>query len=203
MSFSFALVTEVRHIFTGRNEVLAKVIFLHLSVILSTGGGGLPQCMLGCPPPPAGRAPPGRQTPPGYGHWSAGTHPTGMHSCIIMYFALVSSPEKVTVEWVCCKMSGRVEYHAGWGGGLNDIMCLTCTAHAPGSSGTMTCSQTVFSCDGYLCHHGKHCTIRTLFARTEELTKTTAQDQVSSQSSDTAIYRTYLWYLSCKTAAHI
>ena len=122
---------------------------------------------------------------------------------IIMYFALVSSPEKVTVEWVCCKMSGRVEYHAGWGGGLNDIMCLTCTAHAPGSSGTMTYSQTVFSCDGYLCHHGKHCAIRTLFARTEELTKTTAQDQVSSQSSDTAIYRTYLWYLSCKTAAHI
>ena len=26
-------------IFTGRNEVLAKVIFLHLSVILFTGGG--------------------------------------------------------------------------------------------------------------------------------------------------------------------
>ena len=30
---------------TVRNEV-AKVVFLHLSVILFTGGGGLPQCML-------------------------------------------------------------------------------------------------------------------------------------------------------------
>ena len=37
-------------IFTVRNEV-AKVMFLHLSVILSTGGG-LPQCMLGYHPPP-------------------------------------------------------------------------------------------------------------------------------------------------------
>ena len=33
-------------IFTGRNEVVAKVIFLHLFVILFTGGC-LPQCMLG------------------------------------------------------------------------------------------------------------------------------------------------------------
>ena len=34
-------------VFTGRNEVVAKVMFLLVSVILSTGGGGLPQCMLG------------------------------------------------------------------------------------------------------------------------------------------------------------
>ena len=36
---------------TVRNEV-AKVMFLHLSVILFTGG--LPQCMLGCHHPPSG-----------------------------------------------------------------------------------------------------------------------------------------------------
>ena len=75
---------------TGRNEVVAKVIFLHLPVILFTGGV-LPQCMLGYPPgsrPPWDQTPqeqtpppnPGKQTP-AYGLRAAGTHPTGMHSC--------------------------------------------------------------------------------------------------------------------------
>ena len=40
---------------TGRNEVVAKVMFLLVSVILLMGGG-LPQCMLGYPP--------GADTPP-------------------------------------------------------------------------------------------------------------------------------------------
>ena len=83
---------------TVRNEV-AKVMFLHLSVILSTGGG-LPQCMLGTHTPPPRCRPPGpdtswNQTPPGTRHppdqtypppretaaAADGTHPTGMHSC--------------------------------------------------------------------------------------------------------------------------
>ena len=94
---------------TVRNEV-AKVMFLHLSVILFTGG--LPQCMLGyhplpkqAPPPPrAGtpweKAPPRAGTPTGTGTPTGsrhplgtgtpsqqmatvadGTHPTGMHCC--------------------------------------------------------------------------------------------------------------------------
>ena len=77
--------------FTGRNEVVAKVIFLHLSVILFTGGGGLPQCMLGCQPPQSRHLsqeqtpPPGKQTP-AYGLRAAGTHPTGMHSCFQMVY---------------------------------------------------------------------------------------------------------------------
>ena len=53
-------------VITGRNEVVAKVIFLHLSVIHSVhrGGGGLPQCMLGYHHPPRpGRPPRTRQTP--------------------------------------------------------------------------------------------------------------------------------------------
>ena len=73
-------------IITGRSEVVAKVMFLHVSVILSTGGS--PENPLpgtrqtprdqadppwdqvdippgpGRPPPLAGRTPPTRQTPP-------------------------------------------------------------------------------------------------------------------------------------------
>ena len=46
--------------FTGRNKVVAKVMFLQVSVIHSVHrGGGLPQCMLGYHPPG-----PGRPTPP-------------------------------------------------------------------------------------------------------------------------------------------
>ena len=56
-----------KRIFTDRNEVGAKVMFLLMSVILFTGG--LPQCMLGYPreadPPPGSRHPPGAGTPPG------------------------------------------------------------------------------------------------------------------------------------------
>ena len=75
----------VQNIFTGRNEVVAKVIFLHLFVILFTGGGVLPQCMLGyqppqirqtppdqTPPPPRTRQTPPDQTPP---HPGPGRHP--------------------------------------------------------------------------------------------------------------------------------
>ena len=59
---------------TGRNEVVAKVIFLHLFVILFTGGS------------PVGD-PPGKQTA-AYGQRAAGTHPTGMHSCYAIKFLL-------------------------------------------------------------------------------------------------------------------
>ena len=77
---------------TGRNEVVAKVIFLHLSVIHSVHRGGF--CLSACwdtPPPPGADPPradippeqttPGKQTP-AYGLRAAGTHPTGMHSCL-------------------------------------------------------------------------------------------------------------------------
>ena len=59
---------------TGRNEVVAKVIFLHLFVILFTGGEGV--CLSGCwdtttPPPRTRQTPPDQadtptpdQTPP-------------------------------------------------------------------------------------------------------------------------------------------
>ena len=47
----------------------SKVMFLHLSVILSTGGK-----------PPLGRHPPA-QCMLGYGQQAGGTHPTRIHSC--------------------------------------------------------------------------------------------------------------------------
>ena len=52
-------------------------MFLHLSVILRTGGGGVWQ------PPPRGKTPPGQTPPPPQETATAadGTHPTGMHSC--------------------------------------------------------------------------------------------------------------------------
>ena len=61
-------------VITGRNEVLAKVIFLHMSVILFTGGEGfsLPDPPDGEPPldggtpPPPWRTPPDGGTPPGW-----------------------------------------------------------------------------------------------------------------------------------------
>ena len=61
------------YIFTVRNEV-SKVMFLHLSVILSTGRG-LPQCMLGYHPPGA-NPPKSRHPPPGPGN-PPGADPPG------------------------------------------------------------------------------------------------------------------------------
>ena len=48
---------------TGRNEVVAKVMFLQVSVC-PRGAGCLPQCMLGChTPPPRWRTPPDGEPP--------------------------------------------------------------------------------------------------------------------------------------------
>ena len=78
----FNIVTRI--IFTGRNEVVAKVMFLQVSVILSTGGGlrrtppdqgepppdGEPPPRDGGTPPrwrpPGWRTPPGMENPPGW-----------------------------------------------------------------------------------------------------------------------------------------
>ena len=95
-------------IITVRNEV-AKVMFLHLSVTLFTGGVCLSACWDTAPsweqalppgpatprtrPPPPSSHRPEQAPPPGTRHpppgaeaatASDGTHPTGMHSCIII-----------------------------------------------------------------------------------------------------------------------
>ena len=81
-------------IFTGRYEVVAKVMFLLEFVILFTGGvwqGEPPRDQT--PPPPRDQTPappgmettptPGKQTP-AYGLRAAGSHPTGMH-CYLLF----------------------------------------------------------------------------------------------------------------------
>ena len=50
--------------FTGRNEVVAKVMFLLVSVILSTGGGSASVHTGMLPPSPRRRHPPKRRHPP-------------------------------------------------------------------------------------------------------------------------------------------
>ena len=108
-TFDHHIYFNVHRIFTGCNEVVAKVMFLHVSVILLTGGTCLRQTP--CPPPkaespPWSRHPPEadpprnrhprehtslEHTPPRSRHplqmlapahdlQAAGTHPTGMHS---------------------------------------------------------------------------------------------------------------------------
>ena len=46
-----------KYFITGRNEVVAKVMFLQVCVC-PRGGGCLPQCMLGCQTPPGPGTPP-------------------------------------------------------------------------------------------------------------------------------------------------
>ena len=62
-------------VITGRNEVVAMVIYLHLSVIHSVQRGGLPQCMLGYHHPPGD--PPGVDTPQDQTPPRADTPPMG------------------------------------------------------------------------------------------------------------------------------
>ena len=53
-----------KSIVAGRNEVVAKVMYLLVSVILLTRGGCLPQCMLGYHPPGADTPRSRQPTPP-------------------------------------------------------------------------------------------------------------------------------------------
>ena len=81
MSFFFSSFTVV---ITGRNEVVAKVMFLQVCVC-PRGGGVCLTAYWDAIPPPDGEPPqmenppPGKQTP-AYGLRAAGTHPTGI-SC--------------------------------------------------------------------------------------------------------------------------
>ena len=58
-------------IITGRNEVVAKVMFLHVCVILFTGGVSRQG------EPPQWETPPGRENPPGQGDTPPSRHPPG------------------------------------------------------------------------------------------------------------------------------
>ena len=60
-----------RGILSPSNEVCGKVMFSEASVILSTGGGGLP----------SGEKLPLDRDPPMAATEVSGTHSTGMHTC--------------------------------------------------------------------------------------------------------------------------
>ena len=83
-------------------------MFLQASVILLTGGVCLSACWdthlpgihppgadtpqeqtppLGADTPQSRPPPPPQKQTPAYGQRAAGTHPTGMHSCLIFFFA--------------------------------------------------------------------------------------------------------------------
>ena len=68
---------DVSHFYRPQTK-FAKVMFLHVSVILSTGGGSAS----------SGEGAPGTSTAAG------GTHPTGMHSCDSFFFTT-----KRQVQW--------------------------------------------------------------------------------------------------------
>ena len=70
-------------------------MFSPVSVILSTGGGGVHPLgrhpLRQTTPPPPGRPPPwGRHSAPETATTADGTHPTGMHSCYLCHYWNVS-----------------------------------------------------------------------------------------------------------------
>ena len=62
LQWTVGILLECILVFTGRNEVVAKVIFLHLSVIHSVHRGGSASVHVGIPPPPPDQTP--RSSPP-------------------------------------------------------------------------------------------------------------------------------------------
>ena len=80
MSFDVVSIRAIRIlIVTVRKRSCGKVMFLHLSVILSTGGVSAP-VHAGIHPPPK-QTPQEADTPQQTATAADGTHPTGMHSC--------------------------------------------------------------------------------------------------------------------------
>ena len=103
-------------IITARNEVVAKVMFLLVSVILLTGG--LPQCMLGYHPPGSrplrNRHPPGSRPPPEQTHPPGSRHPPprkqthGIRSMSSRYASYWNAffLDKFLLKTTCMKMKG-------------------------------------------------------------------------------------------------
>ena len=97
---------------TGRNEVVAKVMFLLVSVILS--GGGVPQCMLGYHPP--GTHPPGADTPPPAPgsrlQHTVNERPVRiLLECILVIIPFVSFCRKKLADLpkICCRSSTHID----------------------------------------------------------------------------------------------
>ena len=99
----------ILYFITARKRSCGKVMFLHVSVILFTGGCLVPGGLLlggacsgewGClvpgggVPGPRGVPAPGGVlggTPPQTAFAAGGTHPTGMHSCCLRIWSIMAS----------------------------------------------------------------------------------------------------------------
>ena len=81
-----------KFIITTYKRSCGKVMFLHLSVILFTGRGLCPGGLC-----PGGSLSRGSllQRPPRYGGRVGGTHPTGMHSYLFIYFLLTGTTNQI------------------------------------------------------------------------------------------------------------
>ena len=106
-----------------------KVMFLHVSVILFTGGVCLSACWDTTPPEqtPPGQAPPGAVHAERYGQHAGGTHPTGMHSCwrlvlldkiFLFWFTRLHSSRHINKVWIHNFQSWiflhKVAHQDGW-----------------------------------------------------------------------------------------
>ena len=121
----------------------AKVMFLHVSVCPRGRGvhGQVPPHRPGSPPGPG--TPPRPGTPPWtrytprlfthppravhagrYGQQAGGTHPTGMHSCLVINFLLNNDRHFIIIQCIystkgnrntrTCGKHGKFEYHVEW-----------------------------------------------------------------------------------------
>ena len=119
-------------------------------MILFTGGGCLPQCMLGyhpTPDPPRSRQPPGSRHPsPSWsrhppekqtlaqGQRAAGTHPTGMHSCRAKNFLKLHKNEEDWIGYVDPPLETQV----------SDLYCQTWIYSQPSMYGCILSDANAF-----------------------------------------------------------
>ena len=100
---------EMVSIITGRNEVVAKVMFLQVSVILLTGGC-LPQCMLGYHP--QSRPPPGSRLWHTVNEWPVRI----LLECILVYGMIGHNLlDKINIFWKkFCSWAVYLQYSTYW-----------------------------------------------------------------------------------------
>ena len=126
-------------VITGRNEVLAKVIFLHLSVIHSVHKGGEYLTRPDTPPPsrtshhpPPDQDPPGQDTP-------QTRHPPGNSR---LRNTVNDRPVRILLECI-------LVLSMGWGSLCNVTSCLAAWSHVP-SRGRVSVSGPMFLQGGSL-----------------------------------------------------
>ena len=99
-------VAGFHEVITARKRSLRSLCFYSHSV---HGGGGVSASVHAGIHPPRSRHPPRKQTPaPGsrhcavhtrrYGQQAGGTHPTGMHTCFLLFFVEILNARRLHLE---------------------------------------------------------------------------------------------------------